>query len=292
MDTNSRIEDHCGVLFFSGGEATVKAHLERLGFEVVQANESGLGSDGRTNPPWIRDELILALDLYVRLEGRGFSHSHPAIQECSKLLNKLQRLLGTARSETLRNPNGVYMKLMNFRRFDPVFAATGRQGLTRGNKLEEDVWNTFHLDPRRLARVAKVIRDEITANNREDHEPLSVFFEDLDEHLEAPEGRILTRMHRQRERNRALVAAKKERALAGADGLRCEVCGFDFATTYGERGQGFMECHHLKPVETLGEHSRTKVTDLALVCANCHRMIHAKRPWLSLEALRSTLATR
>ncbi|MEX2447811.1 MAG: hypothetical protein WD404_03595 [Solirubrobacterales bacterium] len=29
--------------------------------------------------------------------------------------------------------------------------------------------------------------------------------------------------------------------------------------------------------------------DLALLCANCHRMVHAKRPWLSVEQLRSHL---
>jgi 5-methylcytosine-specific restriction protein A len=115
---------------FSGGEATVKARLEQLGFEVVRRNEVNESPDTQRNPPWIRDELILALDLYVRLGGRGFSHSHPAILKCSELLNQLQRLLGLAGLETLRDPNGVYMKLMNFRRFDPVFTTEGRQSLT------------------------------------------------------------------------------------------------------------------------------------------------------------------
>jgi hypothetical protein len=31
------------------------------------------------------------------------------------------------------------MKLMNFRRFDPVYQAQGKTGLTRGNKLKEAV---------------------------------------------------------------------------------------------------------------------------------------------------------
>jgi hypothetical protein len=44
-----------------------------------------------------------------------------------------------------RNPNGVYMKLMNFRRFDPVYRAQGKSGLVRGNKLEEIVWRDFRL---------------------------------------------------------------------------------------------------------------------------------------------------
>jgi 5-methylcytosine-specific restriction enzyme A len=112
---------------------------------------------------------------------------------------------------------------------------------------------------------------------------------DTDEDFEAPEGHVLTRLHRQRERNRALVAAKKQRILAATGHLRCEVCGFDFATTYGERGKGFMECHHIKPVETLPEEGRTKLADLALVCANCHRIIHARRPWISVTEVQALL---
>ena len=87
------------------------------------------------------------MNLYVRLADQRFMHDSPEILECSQLLNRLQRLLGTAGSKTLRNSNGVYMKLMNFRRFDPTFAAVGRRGLLRGNKLEEEVWNTFDPDP-------------------------------------------------------------------------------------------------------------------------------------------------
>jgi putative restriction endonuclease len=30
----------------------------------------------------------------------------------------------------------------------------------------------------------------------------------------------------------------------------------------------------------------TRLEDLALLCANCHRMIHRASPWLSVEELR------
>jgi 5-methylcytosine-specific restriction protein A len=42
-------------------------------------------------------------------------------------------------------------------------------------------------------------------------------------------------------------------------------------------------------VETLGDGMATKLSDLALLCANCHRMIHARRPWLSMDELRAYL---
>jgi 5-methylcytosine-specific restriction protein A len=50
------------------------------------------------------------------------------------------------------------------------------------------------------------------------------------------EGRILYRVHKTRERKRS---AEKKRAVMEATGrLECEVCGFDFFETYGERGNG------------------------------------------------------
>jgi 5-methylcytosine-specific restriction enzyme A len=71
--------------------------------------------------------------------------------------------------------------------------------------------------------------------------------------------------------------------------LACEACGFDFAIRYGTRGKGFIECHHPKPVATLAEGHKTHLDDLALVCANCHRMIHRSKPWLSVLELKAMI---
>jgi 5-methylcytosine-specific restriction protein A len=100
---------------FSGGEATVARKLRSLGFTVIR-KDIGPDADADTrNPIWNRDELILALDAYVMWNGRPPAKTSAAIAELSRLLNELHRLLGTPRGETLRNPSGVYMKLMNFR---------------------------------------------------------------------------------------------------------------------------------------------------------------------------------
>ena len=48
--------------------------------------------------------------------------------------------------------------------------------------------------------------------------------------------------------------------------LECEVCGFDFEVTYGELGKNFAECHHKVPVAKLTPKSKTKLSDLAIVC--------------------------
>jgi NAD(P)-dependent dehydrogenase (short-subunit alcohol dehydrogenase family) len=36
----------------------------------------------------------------------------------------------------------------------------------------------------------------------------------------------------------------------------------------------------------------TRIEDLRLLCSNCHRTVHAKRPWLSIEELIEILRRR
>lgn len=64
--------------------------------------------------------------------------------------------------------------------------------------------------------------------------------------------------------------------------LRCAVCSFDFQETYGERGAGYMEIHHRKPIFTYDEDDEAQTIHDALenlvpVCANCHRMLHRRQ---------------
>jgi predicted HNH restriction endonuclease len=237
------------------------------------------------NPPWSRDELILALDLYLTNPVSPPGKTSQAVRELSDVLNALGAQLGRGSAATFRNPNGVYMKMMNFRRFDPDVIASGKVGLTRGNKDEEVVWSEYASDPARLATVANAIRAAVALGGGEIGSP-----DDIDDTAEAAEGRILTRLHRTRERSRRLVDQKKRQALARSSVLSCEACGFDFAQAYGPRGQGFIEVHHTKPVHTLPEGGTTKLEDLALVCANCHRMIHSARPWLSVAEVSALMA--
>jgi 5-methylcytosine-specific restriction protein A len=58
-----------------------------------------------------------------------------------------------------------------------------------------------------------------------------------------------------------------------------------FEELYGDVGHGFIEVHHVRPVHELQPGDKTKLGDLVLVCANCHRMIHRRRPWLSMSEL-------
>lgn len=70
---------------------------------------------------------------------------------------------------------------------------------------------------------------------------------------------------------------KLRNAAIRLHGEDCMVCGFNFGRRYGERGEGFIEVHHLKPIAARG---RTRVhpkKDMIVICSNCHRMIHRRR---------------
>ncbi|MER1985732.1 MAG: HNH endonuclease [Solibacillus sp.] len=100
-----------------------------------------------------------------------------------------------------------------------------------------------------------------------------------------PEGRQVLKQHLVRERNPKLIARVKELYKLKHGTLMCEVCHFDFEKEYGEIGADYIEGHHTKPVSEMQPGEETKVEDIAMVCANCHRMLHRRRPWLTLNEL-------
>lgn len=110
-----------------------------------------------------------------------------------------------------------------------------------------------------------------------------------DDEAAFPEGRELFLKHRARERNPRVIEHAKNLFFQKHGRFFCEVCGFEFEKVYGELGRGFIEAHHTIPVSALSEGSETKARDIAMVCPNCHRMLHRKRPWLAIDELKSIL---
>ena len=104
--------------------------------------------------------------------------------------------------------------------------------------------------------------------------------------IEFPEGKKILRQHISRERNPRLIRIAKEKFIEENGKLFCEVCEFDFENEYGELGKGFIEGHHSKPISELKENEKTKVEDIVMVCSNCHKMLHRKRPWLKKDELK------
>jgi predicted HNH restriction endonuclease len=91
---------------------------------------------------------------------------------------------------------------------------------------------------------------------------------------------------RSRYRNPELRSA----ALARANG-KCEACGKNYRRMARGLGEKCLVVHHKKQLKDSDQIVETRVTDLAVLCANCHMMIHADRDnALSLSQLRKRLS--
>lgn len=236
------------------------------------------------NPPWSRDELIVTLDFYLDHAPSIPSISSPEIVGLSEFLNALHTRWQATVPDKFRNPNGVCMKLMNFRRLDQNYMG---KGLDKGSKADVAVWERYASNPDELREVATAIRACVESDL--DLPPVGSLFPD---EQGAEEGKMLTRLHAVRERDTSVVRRKKQQALRNYKRLACEGCGFVFEEFYGDRGHGFIECHHTKPLSELSpQGGTTKLSDLSLLCSNCHRMVHRVRPWLSIGEL-ETLVQR
>lgn len=256
----------------------VAAELEKCILSRVPKASEGVVSGRLGKPPaWVRDELILALDLY--LQHGWLDDTDSRVVELSQLLRNLPLHPAWRGDAKFRSPNSVAMKVANFQSLDPGYEGVG---LDAGSKADSEVWNELHGQPELVRRLARSIRE--CSIKPESEMP-------GDDEDGAIEGRILTRVHRARERNQAMVQKRKKQRVEQCGVLSCEVCNFDFASIYGERGEGFAECHHKVPLSESGE-TKTRIEDLAVLCANCHRMIHVRKPMLSVEELRAVLNLR
>jgi 5-methylcytosine-specific restriction enzyme A len=252
---------------FSGGEATVARQLESLGFDVSRPDRL---------PNWSVDELMLALDLYLRTRGTmGYGKGTKEVVALSEELRSLRIFPDAIRSNPrFRNASGVALKLHNFESIDPEHEGDSMPHVGAGDVA---TWNQWAHRPGELAAAVALIR----ARGESDQAPDETGEE---EEYEAPEGRILYREHRRYERDRKLVAEKKKSALKKTGRLACEVCDFESATAFGV--DGVIDVHHVMPLHKIGE-SVTTLADLALVCPTCHRVIHKHSPFITPSELRA-----
>jgi len=83
----------------------------------------------------------------------------------------------------------------------------------------------------------------------------------------AREYRVVTRS-----RSRTL----REAALRSSAGI-CEACGVDYAALLDGLGSRVLQVHHKNQLAHSSTEVVTSLLDLAVVCANCHSLLHASR---------------
>lgn len=107
--------------------------------------------------------------------------------------------------------------------------------------------------------------------------------------FQVSEGTVIYKLHIYRERDTRIIQKKKEKEFRRLGRLPCEACTFDFYQKYGDLGYKYIECHHRTPLSEFSSSTKTTLMDLALVCSNCHRMLHRKVDTLSVEGLKKLL---
>jgi putative restriction endonuclease len=104
--------------------------LKQRGVFLDEGLDAGARSAKVAPRQWTRDELLIAMNLYGRLE---FGQFHERNDEIVRVASKLGR-----------TPGSVAMKLSNLASFDPALAARGIAGLKGASRLDREVWDAFH----------------------------------------------------------------------------------------------------------------------------------------------------
>lgn len=234
-------------------------------------------TQGHGNPKWTRDETILALDLYFDCEDKIPSSNDSRVKGLSELLRSFPHHAQEARKESFRNPDGVAFKLQNLRQ-----VATGK-GLGNTSKMDRQIWEEFGEHRSNTKQLANLIRSgiKVIEGVKEDSSDYEVF----------SEGKVVTESHIKRERAPAL-RRKLLNKRKSEGGLCCDMCGCGPSSSNPELSDSIFEAHHIIPLAEASERL-TKLIDMALLCASCHRLIHKaislERRWLSIAEARTFL---
>ena len=122
-------------------------------------------------------------------------------------------------------------------------------------------------------------------NHSISEESLELGLEEYNSVTEGSQRQVVVNLYERDKSIRKKVFAMKHGRVS------CEVCGFDFESAYGELGKGFIHVHHKIPLYTIRESYCPDIkNDFALVCPNCHAMLHRNRKdTLTVEELREKI---
>ena len=257
----------------------IQRHLRALGMKSVR-----ITNKGRNGADCVVCFQRNAVTEYVQITSYnsrlrlswavlGFSRANPLLQFCKEVEFDLDEGVCTFLVRSARADRFLQRPLTIARGNYHCVASSAWAYKHRGKIEKDEYWHIV------LNDFNHISEDSIL-------EALTVFWRNraitergngVDEEMEATEGATKTVLRTHRKREAKLRVEKLRQAMANGAHLICEVpgCGFDFEARYGNLGFGYAEVHHMVPLASRTAKGRkTRLSDLVIVCANCHRMIH------------------
>lgn len=95
------------------------------------------------NKPWTRDEMVLVLNLYLKIPFGKIHKNNPDVIRIAHL--------------TKRTPNAIALRLVNYASYDPQLKQRGISGMTHGGQKCAEYWDEFINNRERLLYESECI---------------------------------------------------------------------------------------------------------------------------------------
>ncbi len=129
-------------------------------------------------------------------------------------------------------------------------------------------------DPHLKPSYEKISRKNLKKINAETTYTLSnEKIEEIDNPFAFEGGKKMV-IHLKIERNQSLREKKIKEFTKKHGKLFCELCDFSFKDTYPFLEKDIIEVHHIISLANLKKSTKVKLSDLILLCSNCHFAIH------------------
>lgn len=277
----------------------IRRAIPNLGSVIV---EGSAGKGDWTHTPWVAllDQAVTTTVqegyYIVYLLSLGCERLYLTIaQGCTELKNRAG--IPEAREELQRRASQMHSRVHGrARRLRPLEIVLGTASW-RGQLYEPSVVVGVEYDPQNIPSEDDLRKDLEEALSLYRHLRMSGGWSPDDEIMtEARDERgaqtlkqaKLYRQHRGIERQ-----ASHSQVVKRLQGTICRGCSKDMADRYGEVAQGLIDAHHLTPLSKLEDgqvaHFNAK-TDFAVLCPNCHRVIHRMPDVSDVVGLRALVA--
>jgi hypothetical protein len=267
-------------LFNEDERSIARDRLQQFGYEVDYKKGTQVNEEKKENG----NESIYIPALEPKSRAREYNNYNDGIRD-----RVIYEYLFNSRTHRWLDENIIGMDTDYSRGYQSmgILHYIGLKGKHKGLFKDMDITDAIaELNQSRVSDFTLVILSLERLHNEvhEENQNMNESNDDIDEEKEYAEGKEAYRIHRYRERDAGLVREAKKLFKQKHGKLFCEACGVNFEKVYGERGKDFIEAHHTKPVSEMEEGEKTRVEDIAMLCSNCHRMIHRK-PLITVEEL-------